>query len=260
MHRLLVVLLSVAVSSTVSWGDQFHLKSDKTGKVYGPFETKVGSTLTIGNSAFTVVRIDQASDTHEKRDGHENADSSAPDIVKKLETIVIPEIDFRQANIHDVVDFFQKASIHFDPGVDPKAQKGVNIILDIGHTGEKPAPLITFSARSVSLAEALKITTRVSGLKHVIDGSIVLVVDKDYVGALIARSYALPEPVLQAFDRLTGEGRDHTRLKAWLTNIGGVEFPEGSHLEYVPELQKVFLKVNAESHRNMSRFLQSMPQ
>ena len=60
-------------------------------------------------------------------------------ILSKMEAIRIPEIDFRQANIHDVVNFLQEASVEYDPSDDPNAPKGVNIILNLQAIGETDA-------------------------------------------------------------------------------------------------------------------------
>ena len=95
----------------------------------------------------------------------------------KMENIKIPVIDFRQANIHDVIDFLQTASVEFDLPDVPKDERGVNIILSLGQSvapaaaapaasddpfsnmledgdgeaGASGVPLITFTARHISL-------------------------------------------------------------------------------------------------------------
>jgi len=138
------------------------------------------------------------------------------EIIDKMNLIVIPEIDFRQANIHDVVDFLQEASVDYDPAEDPKDRKGVNIILHLGTTaadmgapaaapasddffksldaagpaGGSDVPLITFRARDISLHEAMKIVTEVANLKYRIDGKVVLIVPFDAPdGKIIHRMY-----------------------------------------------------------------------
>jgi general secretion pathway protein D len=117
-------------------------------------------------------------------------------ILKKMESIIVPEVDFRQANINDVITFLQESSAEFDTS--NEAKKGVNIILNLGtenpvapgaggaaanpldqQPGAAPAAtepaLITFKARDISLMEALKIVTNVANLKYRIEGNVVLV-------------------------------------------------------------------------------------
>ena len=79
------------------------------------------------------------------------------DVGEKMRRIVIPEIEFRQANINDVVAFLVKASQDNDT-VSPAGDKGVNIILNLNPPGSKPiaTPEITFSGRYISLWNAIK--------------------------------------------------------------------------------------------------------
>lgn len=134
-------------------------------------------------------------------------------ISEKMEGIIIPEIDFRQANINDVVQFLQESSIEYDasPG-----KKGVNIILNLsgaeggaiaavlsddgfgGDFGSTEAPvsggggadLITFRAREISLLEALKIVTDVANLKYRIEGNVVMILPINAAeGHIVHRMY-----------------------------------------------------------------------
>ncbi|MCE9614957.1 MAG: hypothetical protein K8T26_11810 [Lentisphaerae bacterium] len=133
-------------------------------------------------------------------------------ILKKMESIIIPEIDFRQANINDVVQFLQESSIEYDPAPD---KRGVNIILnmgagdaaamapaaaagefgDFGATEEAPAAaggaeLITFRAREMSLLGALKIVTDVANLKYRIEDNVVMILPFNVPDkALVHRMY-----------------------------------------------------------------------
>jgi len=50
------------VGVTAVSADTFGLKSDKTGQVYGPFDTKPGAKVVIGESSFTVVAVGAAKD------------------------------------------------------------------------------------------------------------------------------------------------------------------------------------------------------
>ena len=128
-------------------------------------------------------------------------------ILGKMEKIIIDEIEFRQANIHDVVQFLNKASVEGDKQESDPTKKGVNIILNLNPsgTGAPAAPAapagsgdlfgpadggagkpggqqyeITFQARYISLLSALKIITSVAGLRYRVDGNIVMIVPSDY--------------------------------------------------------------------------------
>lgn len=56
-----------------------------------------------------------------------------------MRNIIIPEIDFRQANIR-VVEFLAQMSTQVDNGaVDEGGMRGVNSISNLGHAGDAPA-------------------------------------------------------------------------------------------------------------------------
>lgn len=116
-------------------------------------------------------------------------------VKQKLGQTKVPEVNFRQAHIRDVVHFLSEASRNHDP-----KKVGVNMIWSgdaaalkkmrpmgkkDGGTGKKDGvdasgvPLITFRARHISVLEALNIVTQIAGLKYRIEGNIVLVMPKN---------------------------------------------------------------------------------
>jgi general secretion pathway protein D len=149
--------------------------------------------------------------------------------LNKMTQIRIPEVDFRQANIRDVVSFLHAQSVEFDPAPTPAEKKGVNIILKLdaaaGGTTPAPAPgggvadfpgtstpftapaggavpetLVTFTALDITLKEALDYSVEIGGLKYLIRGNAVIVMPKNAAdGEIEHRMYdVLPS----AFTRL----------------------------------------------------------
>ena len=118
--------------------------------------------------------------------------------IKKMKNIQIPEIDFRKANIQDVVGFLERASKKYDSEKIPLEKRGITILL---YTSPAPAssaalfssdddpfaplaeppdvpasvPPVTFSARNMNLYDALTYITELSGLKFRVKGDRVLV-------------------------------------------------------------------------------------
>ncbi len=172
-------------------------------------------------------------------------------VLEKMDKIKIPEVDFRQANIYDVIQFLAENSVEFDRVTNPEAEKrGVDIVLDLGSgaatASPKPAgevdpfqedlnaankggaasgvPLITFKARYISVLEVLKIVTKLAKLKYSVRESLVMVVPLDApVGDIQVRTYdVLPNvkdrltSLGQAFKR-SGDGRAED---AGFTSIG----------------------------------------
>lgn len=49
----------LTISSGVCYGEDFNLKYEKTGKLYGPFEYRDGAELKIGSAVFQLVKASQ---------------------------------------------------------------------------------------------------------------------------------------------------------------------------------------------------------
>ena len=150
-------------------------------------------------------------------------------ILEKMNAIRIPEVNFRQANIRDVLTFLQQQSVEFDPAPTRAERTGVNIILQLeqgrraaaapaARASARPDPfgvpdaaapgtsadevLVTFSALDISLKEALDIVVDVANLKYRIRGNIVMVVPWDAAeGEIVHRMYdVLPSAIARLQD------------------------------------------------------------
>ena len=155
---------------------------------------------------------------------------------EKMEAIIIPAIEFRQANINDVVNFLVDASIAGDP-----EGSGVNIILNLSVPGmvpvaSEPAPdmgtggdiwgaefgsdlfesdfqeeapamdvpantrgikTITLNLRRISLMDAIKYITEVAALKYRIEDNAVIITPAGVVsGRVITRMYPVQPSIL----------------------------------------------------------------
>lgn len=170
------------------------------------------------------VELETPADIGRGREGY--ASSRSQELRKKMESIVIPSIEFRQANIVDVIDFLREASAAADEeGI------GVNIISKIPGSGAGSAaepesagpaaaedawsdfsfdmdtrepdrdesrsavtmssiPTITLNLRRVTLLDAIKYVTDVAGLKYRLDKNVVIITPADAVeGQIITRMY-----------------------------------------------------------------------
>ncbi len=223
---------------------------------------------------------------------------------EKMKKIVIDEIEFRQANMHDVVDFLNKRSRDCDKSTDDEAKKGVNIILNIG-SGAAAAPKpaaggggddvfgapaektassggseVTFSARYITLYNALKIITSVAGLKWRMDGEVVMIVPLDWTpDSMEMRMYPV-EPTFIERAQQAGTamptvsrigGREKVSLdagggigeavpsdlKGYFSNMG-VNFPKGSSITYNPAIGKVIVANTADNLVVFERILSEL--
>ena len=137
-------------------------------------------------------------------------------IRQKMNNIVIPEIEFRQANIADVISFLGDASREYDEADVPANERGVNFVLDIGDVGggDAPAddgfgggglfdmpqdnaaanpsgiPLLTIKSHYVTLLSTLDLIMDMAGLKYRVQGNVVKIMPKNKAdGTLIHRMY-----------------------------------------------------------------------
>ncbi|MDD2239199.1 MAG: hypothetical protein PHI93_00880 [Kiritimatiellae bacterium] len=154
------------------------------------------------------------------KDGGVDSKPASERLNEKMQNIIIPAVEFRQANINDVVNFLVEASIAADP-----EGEGVNIILNLGQSGGGAAPApapamepvaddwgfggddfgapastgmssapgvrdITLNLRRISMLDAIKYITEVAGLKYRIEDSAVMITPLDApVGNIVTRMY-----------------------------------------------------------------------
>ncbi len=159
--------------------------------------------------------------------------SSAQKLQEKMEKIIIPSIEFRQANISDVINFLVEASIAGDP-----EKAGVNIILNLNTPGGSAAsapspvaapapsddfgfgdfgsdfsappaqsfsaaapdssiPTITLNLRRISLLDAIKYITEVARLKYRLEQNAVMITPEGVVsGRVLTRLYPVQPSIL----------------------------------------------------------------
>lgn len=154
--------------------------------------------------------------------------TSQQKLQKKMEAIIIPSIEFRQANITDVVNFLVDASVAGDPdGI------GVNIILKLASAGGEAAPAapavaaddfgfggdfgadagfdqpvapaagsssvpaITLNLRRINLLDAIKYITEVADLRYRLEDNVVIITPANVVsGRVVTRMYPVQPSIL----------------------------------------------------------------
>ena len=102
----------------------------------------------------------------------------------RMASIVIPEIDFRGANINDIIDFMSQASREYDRRSVAPEEKGVNFVLNPRVTSGGGVPLLTFSAREITLLETLRLVSEVADLGYSVRRNTVMLADRRYLKAV----------------------------------------------------------------------------
>lgn len=221
----------------IPWPDGAKLEYDaKAGKLVvnnTPENLAVfeGMLSSLGAGDIEKVKVKNAEDEKRERAIREQ-DAARNRLLEKMDLIKIPEVDFRQANINDVLKFLNESGVRIE-----KADLGNNV------------PLITFSARYVSLQEALNIVTKVAGLKYRIEGDKVVVMPL-YIpeGDLIRREYKIPLSIKAKIDKAASADTEADRedLKEFFSEIG-VSWPAGAKIRYVPGIGKLIIVNTADN-------------
>ena len=213
---------------------------------------------------------------------------------QKLQKLIIPQIEFRQANIADVLDYLSKASVE----VDQEDKTGVNIILKLGAAapavtppaaeGATPAapeaaaaapaaggtPPITLTLRRVNLLDAIKYITDIAGLSYRVDKNVVFVTPRGVdASLLITRLYPVNPSLITAMQEkgsaapaaggaaAGGAAAGGAAAEAPKTDIrsffeaAGVTFPQGTSIQYNGAISKLIVSHIPEAQEKIESLL-----
>ncbi|AKJ65451.1 hypothetical protein [Kiritimatiella glycovorans] len=148
---------------------------------------------------------------------------------QKLEDIIIPELDFREANIKDVVNFLsdmcqrQGKPVNFillglDSAKARSQQGGGDDEDEFGfggggggqQSGGAEDITVTISLRDISVLDALKYITEMAGLKYEVNPNVVTITPVGYVARekLELRTYDVIPAIGQEMEAQAGDGED----------------------------------------------------
>ena len=160
-------------------------------------------------------------------------------VLAKLDRIIVPEFEFKDADICDVVSRLGDCSREFDDET-AASKRGVGFVLDLGGDAstleegeglfaESPSsgvPPLTIKAKDWSLRALLDLVVEMADLKYRIEGGHVAIRRKDDMrGETFERwRFTIPPGVLDALEEACGE------LKDFFGELG-VSWPPGSSME-----------------------------
>ena len=148
---LALILLTLTIAPAIA--GSFVLVDRQSDAVYGPFDYTDKNTIQVGSESLTLKIVD----TPETK------------LERLAKEIIIPNIEFREAHIADIIRFLREASIQCCPG-----GTNVNIVLNVTApetVGPEATNKATLDLRNVSLYDALRYTTEVLGLQLRFDES-----------------------------------------------------------------------------------------
>jgi general secretion pathway protein D len=199
----------------------------------------------------------------EGTDGVEPVDPGVVLMTEGLKQIQIPTLDFRDANIKDVVLFLTETCRRMD--------KNVNMIL-LGLTSSDSMSAegnnITISIRDMSLYDALQVISEMASLKFVVEANMVLIMPVNYVRAVevdMETISVIPEVGEElgsmgggdsgdSMDDLFGGGDTSSMATdSGPVDVAGyfsiVSWPEGSSATYYANFRKLIVKNTTENIR-----------
>ncbi len=202
-------------------------------------------------------------------------------IQRKLRSITIPSINFKDATVREAVDFLKAKSEELDTTADDPGDRGVNIVLQLDTAGSV-APTegiegativgggsdekrITMSLSNVPLGTALEYIARLSDLKVKVEPfAAALVPLSTPTEELITKSYRVPPDFIRrqagssddggfggGLGGLGGVGGDATGAGASLEKLPtakefleslGIEFPPGSSATFIPSTSQLVVR------------------
>jgi general secretion pathway protein D len=203
-------------------------------------------------------------------------------MLARLNGIVIPRVDFRDATVRQAVGFLQQRSRDLDTSEDAPERRGVNIVLKLPAAsapapasleieGESVAPAgfsadsrITLNLSNVPLYEALRYVATLAGLKVKVEPFAVSIVPlSEPTDTLQQREFKVPpgfitggssgdtEPAAQA-GRDTGAAGGGARLAVRqgardFLEAQGVEFPPGASANFNPGSSRLVVRNTASN-------------
>ena len=180
-----------------------------------------------------------------QNDRSKTAPDAAVSTTDKLKRIKIPEIEFQDATLAGAVEFLVRAGKDGDTS-SPQDQRGINIALSV--PADVQARTIQLQARNITLFDALRMITKLAGVRYEIVQGVVMVVPAREGGAdeMNARSYTINQAMLP--------GIRATTAKAYFEKMG-VVFPEGATATYNPGAGKIMVINTDDNLKTMDQIV-----
>ena len=167
----------------------------------------------------------------------------------KLDTIIIPKLDFTDSSIVEAIGFLRKRAAELDDTEPDPKNKGVNIVLKLPPDSPDASYPITLSLQDVPLRSALDYVSRAANLKIKIERHAVVVVPQtENTDVLITKEYKVPPGFVESVPGSAPEtGADGQPVAATSKAVNflvsqGVEFPPGASANYIPSSSRLIVK------------------
>lgn len=195
-------------------------------------------------------------------DGWDTALGGSTTIESKLNSIIIPRLEFNGARIADVLDFLSQTSQELDVSEPDPSKRGVSFVIDASGSAEAatiPDRLVTVKLSNVPLAAALKYVTQQVRLGYRVDSFAVIISPEADLNSesIITRSYSVPpgfisggtpsgggaSPADPFADPVESQGVALKRITAQeFLEQNGIAFGEGASARFVPSTSTLIVR------------------
>jgi general secretion pathway protein D len=179
-------------------------------------------------------------------------------INRKLDEIIIPRIDFRDATIREALDFIKQRAVTLDTSEPDPSRRGINIVLKVLADSPEANSRITLSLNDIPLRAAVDYVAKAANLKLKIEPYAVAVVPQsEPTDILITKEYKVPPGFItslpaqdQAGQGPGAQGIAPGSQPAIQARSGarefleaqGVTFPQGASANFIASTSKLIVK------------------
>ncbi len=180
-------------------------------------------------------------------------------INRKLDEIIIPRVDFRDATIREALDFLKQRAIALDTTEQDPSRRGINIVLKVPADSPEADSRITLSLNDIPLRAAIDYVAKAANLKLKIEPYAVAVVPQsEPTDILITKEYKVPPGFITSLPAtgqppLPGPGSQtiapgsqpaiqaRSGAREFL-EAQGVTFPPGASANFIASTSKLIIK------------------
>ncbi len=120
-------------------------------------------------------------------------------INRKLDDIIVPRIEFRDATIREALDFLRQRAAALDTSEEDPTRKGVNLVLKVPEDSPEANARITLALTDVPLRAAIQYVANAASLKLKVEPyAVVIVLASEPTDVLITKEYKVPPSFITA--------------------------------------------------------------
>ena len=178
-------------------------------------------------------------------------------INSKLDEIVIPKIDFREATIREALDNIKQRAATLDTVEKDPTKKGINIILKLAPAAPENDSKITLTLTDVPLRAAIDYVAQAANLKLKVEPyAVVVVLKSEPTDTLITKEYKVPPSFITALPATSASAKspitgvasgsqpavvDRSGAKDFLES-NGVTFPPNASANYIKSSSRLIVR------------------